>query len=426
MRRVGRRRGSDPEGIPRFEAGARCGRYTCQVPPPAFGRSPKTALRCGDTGMVRLISAHGEAQGGETGGQSRSGSTRNGYNSPAGRIPRPRRHPRPRAAGPALPPLVETLARRYRSPGAEFDDLLQAGSIGLLNAIERYDPRRSDEFAAFAVPTVAGEMKRYIRDRGATVRLPRTLHEAAGRLPKERERLTRRLARTPSDAELAEAVGILDSRARRAPRPSLGGDYLGTDTMSRRSACGLRGPLLRVPSRRSTTGARDRLPALHRGPRPQGRCRRLGISESQLGRRTRRALPSCGTSSRRTAWERRTERQPPTAPEPPEPAPPGKPAKQGGHSGRLLLRMPRRLHDDLAEAAQRENLSLNRFITATLTAAIQGGEARSRGDKPTRPSSRLARSRAGCRPRSWLNIVVVVVAAIVALVLLVIAWQNGW
>ena len=105
-------------------------------------------------------------------------------------------------------PLVETLARRYRSPGAEFDDLLQAGSIGLLNAIDRYDPRRSDEFAAFAVPTVAGEMKRYIRDRGALVRLPRPLHEAAGRLPAERERLTRRLSRTPTDAELAEAVGI--------------------------------------------------------------------------------------------------------------------------------------------------------------------------------------------------------------------------
>jgi RNA polymerase sigma-B factor len=331
-------------------------------------------------------------------------------------------------------PLVETLARRYRSPGAEFDDLLQAGSIGLLNAIERYDARRSDEFAAFAVPTVAGEMKRYIRDRGAAVRLPRTLHEAAGRLPRERERLTRRLGRTPSDAELAEAVGVSATElgeleaALRAPAANAGPDT--------------------VPDPRASS-SEDRLllagafEALDEQEREIVYLRfiedldrkevagRLGISESQLGRRTRRALAKLRHELEEDGLARATNGEAPAVPEPeptPEPEPPAKPAKQSGHSGRLLLRMPRTLHDDLAEAAEREGLSLNRFITGTLTSAIQGADVEP-GRRVEQPDS--AEFEAREVPR-WLpaaivvNIVVVAVAAIVAVVLLVIAWQNGW
>jgi RNA polymerase sigma-B factor len=334
-------------------------------------------------------------------------------------------------------PLVETLARRYRGPGAEFDDLLQAGSIGLLNAIERYDSSRSDEFAAFAVPTVAGEMKRYIRDRAAAVRLPRTLHEAAGRLPRERERLTRRLGRTPTETELAEAIGVSPAElaeleaALRAPAP---GD--GADTVADTRAAGSEERLMLA----------DAFEALDEQEREIVYLRfiedldrkevagRLGISESQLGRRTRRALAKLRDELEEDGLERATNGEapavPPPAPAPePEPAPPAKLAKQGGHSGRLLLRMPRTLHDDLADAAEREGLSLNRFITATLTAAIQGGGRAERGERAEHAESSGFEAREVPR---WLpaaivvNIVVVVVAAIVALVLLVIAWQNGW
>ena len=89
-------------------------------------------------------------------------------------------------------PLVEGLANRHDRRGAEHDDLVQAGSIGLLNAIERFDPKRGEEFVAFAVPTVAGEMKRHLRDRAATVRLPRSLQEASVRLPRAPRRPHRR------------------------------------------------------------------------------------------------------------------------------------------------------------------------------------------------------------------------------------------
>ena len=105
-------------------------------------------------------------------------------------------------------PLVEALAHRHDRRGAEHDDLVQAGSIGLLNAIERYDPGRGGEFAAFAVPTVAGEMKRHLRDRTAAVRLPRRLQEAGTRLPSARDELRARLGRDPSAAELGDALGI--------------------------------------------------------------------------------------------------------------------------------------------------------------------------------------------------------------------------
>ena len=155
-------------------------------------------------------------------------------------------------------------------------------------------------------------------------------------------------------------------------------------------------------------------------------ARRLGISESQLGGAAAQRSASFGPSSRRTVWRAaaNAESTPAATPH----AAPERGRKAGGHSGRLLLRMPRALHDDLAEAAEREGLSLNRFITGTLTAAIQERRRAARADPTSRQTSELEAREV---PR-WLpaaivvNIVVVVVAAVVALVLLVIAWQNGW
>src|SRR3954471_6925147 len=105
-------------------------------------------------------------------------------------------------------PLVEALAHRHERRGAEHEDLVQAGSIGLLHAIDRFDPKRGDEFVAFAVPTVAGEMKRHLRDRASTVRLPRRLHEASMRLPAVREELTTKRGRPPTADELAAELGV--------------------------------------------------------------------------------------------------------------------------------------------------------------------------------------------------------------------------
>jgi RNA polymerase sigma-B factor len=331
-------------------------------------------------------------------------------------------------------PLVETLARRYRGPKAEYDDLLQAGSIGLLNAIERCDPGRRDEFAAYVVPTVTGEIKRYIRDRGGIVRLPRPLHEAASRLPKAREQLTRQLGRTPTDAELAEAVEVSPAEladleaALRAPADP------GTEAVPDPRANASDERLL-LAGAFEVLDEQEREIVFLRFIEDIDRkevAARLGISESQLGRRTRAALDKLRQELeedgvRRVATGLAEREAAPARAAWSEPATPKRAAANpsGGHSGRLLLRMPRALHDELAEAAEREHLSLNRFITGILTSAVQGRP----GDLPgsSEPSELQAREVPRWLPAAIVaNIVVVLVAALVAIVLLVIAWQNGW
>ena len=100
-------------------------------------------------------------------------------------------------------PLAYHLARRYHG-GADADDLQQVASLGLLKAIERFDPGRGLAFTSFAVPTILGELKRYFRDHGWTVRVPRDLQELKLRVDTISHTLTGELGRSPSPAELAE------------------------------------------------------------------------------------------------------------------------------------------------------------------------------------------------------------------------------
>ena len=76
-------------------------------------------------------------------------------------------------------PLARQLARRYQRGGEPLDDLVQVASLGLLKAIDRFDPRRETAFSSFAVPTILGELKRHFRDKGWSVRVPRDLQELA-------------------------------------------------------------------------------------------------------------------------------------------------------------------------------------------------------------------------------------------------------
>lgn len=104
--------------------------------------------------------------------------------------------------------LVEMAARRYSDRGEPFEDLVQVGSIGLLKALDRYDPDRGVQFSTFAVPTIIGEIKRHFRDQGWSVRVPRRLRELVIRLRPTREELRQQLSREPNARELAEAMGV--------------------------------------------------------------------------------------------------------------------------------------------------------------------------------------------------------------------------
>ncbi len=103
-------------------------------------------------------------------------------------------------------PLVRTLARRYAGRGEDFDDLVQVGTVGLIKAVDRFDITRGVEFTTYATPTVIGEIKRHFRDRTSSVRIPRPIHDLSQRIPKQRERLTATLGRSPTVAELAQAL----------------------------------------------------------------------------------------------------------------------------------------------------------------------------------------------------------------------------
>jgi RNA polymerase sigma-B factor len=104
-------------------------------------------------------------------------------------------------------PLARSLARRYAGKGEPLDDLEQVASLGLLKAIDRFDVTRDVRFATFAVPTIAGELKRHFRDRGWMLRVPRDIQELSARVVRAREALTRELGRSPSVNEVATAVG---------------------------------------------------------------------------------------------------------------------------------------------------------------------------------------------------------------------------
>jgi len=104
-------------------------------------------------------------------------------------------------------PLVRSLARRYSSRGEHFDDLVQVGSIGLIKAIDRFDLTRGVELTTYATPNIIGEIKRYFRDKGWSVRVPRGLQELNIRLNKVIDELVPKLQRSPTINEIAEAAG---------------------------------------------------------------------------------------------------------------------------------------------------------------------------------------------------------------------------
>ncbi len=103
--------------------------------------------------------------------------------------------------------LVRFLASKFKNRGEPLDDLLQVGTIGLIKAIDRFDPDRGLEFTTFATPTIMGEIKRHFRDKGWSVRVPRRLQELSAKVNQTTDDLTRELQRPPSVAEVAERLG---------------------------------------------------------------------------------------------------------------------------------------------------------------------------------------------------------------------------
>jgi RNA polymerase sigma-B factor len=105
-------------------------------------------------------------------------------------------------------PLARYAANHYARRSEPFDDLVQVASLGLLKAIDRFDPQNGATFSSYALPTMLGELRRYFRDRGWAVRPPRTLQEHALLVERESGELQRELGRSPTVAELAARTGL--------------------------------------------------------------------------------------------------------------------------------------------------------------------------------------------------------------------------
>lgn len=125
--------------------------------------------------------------------------------------------------------LVDAIARKYSKGNHFHEDIFQVGIIGLLGAIRRYDDSFGKEFEVFAVPTIIGEIKRYLRDKTWSVHVPRRIKEIGPKIKKVSEELTIELQRSPKINEIANTLGISEEEVLEAMEMGQGYKSLSVD-----------------------------------------------------------------------------------------------------------------------------------------------------------------------------------------------------
>ena len=188
--------------------------------------------------------------------------------------------------------LIWSIVRRYYGRGVEPDDLYQLGCLGFLKAVRGYDPAFGTQFSTYAVPKIAGEIRRFLRDDGA-VKVSRGLKERAGAIRSARERLSARLGREPALSELAEETGLEPEEIAASLQMETGDGFtlesvLGTEGMEEaiveREA--LRGAVAALPERERQVI----LLRYFRGMTQDRTAKVLGVSQVQVSRLERRAV----------------------------------------------------------------------------------------------------------------------------------------
>jgi len=203
-------------------------------------------------------------------------------------------------------PLVRGLARRYADRGEPLDDLVQVGTIGLIKAIDRFDPSRGVKLASFATPTILGEIRRHFRDRSWTVRVPRGIQEARAQITHAVTELSATNGRSPSVREIAEETGlstddVLDALAAGSAQRPASLSAAGADGEDEGDiAVGTRDPGFEQAEARATLDAGlAGLPARKRvilhlrfeeGLTQSQIAERIGISQMHVSRLIRRAV----------------------------------------------------------------------------------------------------------------------------------------
>ncbi len=116
--------------------------------------------------------------------------------------------------------IAEILAKKYANRGIEYDDIFQVASIGLIYAIDRYDIDKGYEFSSFATPTIIGEIKKYFRDKGWTIRVPRRIQELSKKINLAKNDLSQELQRVPTVEDIAKYLGITEEEVLEAMEAS--------------------------------------------------------------------------------------------------------------------------------------------------------------------------------------------------------------
>jgi RNA polymerase sigma-B factor len=155
-------------------------------------------------------------------------------------------------------PLADSIAQRYQGRGIETEDLVQVARTALVKAVHRYRPGAGPGFAAYAAPTISGEVKRWFRDQGWAVRPPRRIQELRAGLVAEEERLRHVLLRDPLDQELARVLAVTAADVAEARACSAGYHATSLDALTS-AGTSLADHLLGVPGPAGTYEVRDAL-----------------------------------------------------------------------------------------------------------------------------------------------------------------------
>jgi RNA polymerase sigma-B factor len=129
-------------------------------------------------------------------------------------------------------PLARRLASRYAGGAEPFDDLVQVASVGLVKAIDRFDPERGTAFSTFAVPTILGELKRHFRDRGWSVHVPRDVQERILKVERAMAELPARLGHAPTVQEIGQRIEATDEEVLEAMHAAQGHHAVSLDATS--------------------------------------------------------------------------------------------------------------------------------------------------------------------------------------------------
>ncbi len=317
-------------------------------------------------------------------------------------------------------PLVRSIARRYAGRGEEYDDLVQAGSVGLVRASARFDPGRGVAFATFVAPAVEGAIRRHLSDRKRRVQLPAAAEGAATHLgstvmsdgAQDASREPVSLAESEHRLLLDGGMRALDERERRIVFLRFNAD------MTERQIAEKVG-ISQAHVSRLLDGALTKLRAeLRSEPSENGG----GITKSDAI--SRRKTPEIARPKTKLAGVG-AEKESVGA----QPGEVGQEADgqspKTSYSGRFLVRMPSELHEQLSRAAERDEISLNRYVTDALSSSVSMTSPDPADPPAGEPSVTDPRATRRLRMALATNVAIVVLAGVVAVVLLVLALQRG-